>query len=81
MKPSISKKAFEQNSFAKKGEHRTNVEEFLHKHKDTAYMAKEVARQLKLQPNTVHHSLQTLGKAKKILHKAPYYMWNNKTKK
>jgi len=61
-----------------KEEHPVKI--FLEKNKDKAYKVDEIAKATKMNEDTVRSMLGKLVKEKVILHKQPYFAYNNNRK-
>lgn len=81
----ISKKQFLDGSFNRRENKIITIKEkilsFLAAHANLAYKAEEIAKALKANKWTTQQSLARHIKARKVLHKKPYFMYNSNNKK
>ena len=72
----ISRQDFLAGKIPKKISLKTHpVEQLLKSHKDKAMTVKDIQKELKMKSSTVRTRIGILRKRRKIIHKAPYFMW------
>lgn len=78
----ISKKDFLDGKFefARKGSECSNIMDFLKKNKDKAFRPVEIAKEIGGSTN-ICSRLYLLKKYNKVIHRSPYWMYNNKNER